>query len=129
MCAAECTTGDGGRILYTVRGASRVDLYSAVSESVSERIHEIGIRMAIGATAAGVVRLIFGEGARLMLGGSIVGLGLALALNRLLSSYLFGITPSGPTTLTAAWDCFWWWQQPRCGFPCTAQRKWTRSLP
>jgi putative ABC transport system permease protein len=78
---------------------SAVGLYSAVSQSVSERTHEIGIRMAIGATGADVVRLVFGEGTKLMLGGSVVGLALALTLSRLLSSYLFEISANDPTTL------------------------------
>jgi len=78
---------------------SAVGLYSALSQSVSERTHEIGIRMAVGATGPDVVRLVFGEGTRHMLGGSVVGLSLALTLNRLLSSYLFGITANDPITL------------------------------
>lgn len=81
---------------------SAVGLYSAVSQSVSERTHEIGIRMAIGATRGNVVRLVFGEGAKLMLGGSVAGLALALTLNRLLSSYLFGISANDPITLITA---------------------------
>jgi len=78
---------------------SAVGLHSALSQSVSERTHEIGIRMAFGATGPDVVRLVFGEGTRLMPGGSVVGLALALTLNRLLSSYLFGITANDPITL------------------------------
>jgi predicted permease len=79
-----------------------VGLYGVISYMVARRTNEIGIRMALGASGAGILRLILRE-ALLLLGiGLAVGAGLALAAARTASSMLFGLKPYDPATLLFA---------------------------
>ena len=66
--------------------------------SVSERTSEIGLRMALGATNFGVLRLIVGEGMKVVMIGIGIGIVGALALGRTLSSLVFGVTVRDPLT-------------------------------
>ncbi len=75
-----------------------VGLYGVVSYGVAQRTREMGLRMALGATARDVVRLVVGEGTRVVVMGVVVGLALAFLMTRVLSSALFGINPSDPIT-------------------------------
>jgi ABC-type lipoprotein release transport system permease subunit len=68
-----------------------IGLYGVMSYTVTHRISEIGIRMALGAQAGDVVKLVMRETAPLMGIGVIIGLGAALAFTRLISSLLFGL--------------------------------------
>ena len=79
-----------------------VGLYGVMAYSVAERTHEIGIRIALGARHDDVMRLILRSGMRLVLIGEAVGLAAALLLSRLLSSLLFGVTPSDPRSIGIA---------------------------
>src|SRR2546430_14154125 len=67
-----------------------------MSYAVTQRTHEIGIRLALGAQRRDVLRLIFGEGMRLVALGAVVGIALVFAVGRLLSNLLYGIGGAGP---------------------------------
>jgi putative ABC transport system permease protein len=66
--------------------------------AVSQRTHEIGVRMAIGARPAEIVRMILSQGMGLALVGVIIGGGTAFALTSAVKSFLFGVTPNDPAT-------------------------------
>jgi predicted permease len=79
-----------------------IGLYTVIAHAVSQRAQEIGIRMAIGATARDILRLVFAQG-MLPLGiGLAIGLAASLGINRLLQSMLVSISPWDPITLIAA---------------------------
>jgi putative ABC transport system permease protein len=78
-----------------------VGIYGVISYSVTQRTHEIGIRMALGAQTPAVFKLVLGQGLRLALIGAGVGLGIAFGVTRLMSRLLFGVTPTDPATFAA----------------------------
>ena len=79
-----------------------VGLYGVVACSVRRRRHEVGIRMALGARAGDVVRMVVGQGFRLVLVGVSVGAIAALAAARVWASVLFQVEPADPLVLIAA---------------------------
>jgi putative ABC transport system permease protein len=79
-----------------------IGIYGVLSYAVAQRKREMGIRMALGATAAQVARQIAGEGLALAALGVAVGLAGAFAATRLLQSFLFGVAPLDPRAFAAA---------------------------
>lgn len=75
-----------------------VGLYGVMSYGVAQRAREMGLRMAIGARAGDVERLVLGEGMRLVALGIIIGVPVALALTRLMTSLLYGVNAADPVT-------------------------------
>jgi putative ABC transport system permease protein len=70
--------------------------------AVTQRRHEIGLRMALGAEQGQILREVLGGGLRLVLAGLAIGVGGGLALSRLVSGFLYGIAATDPLTHLAA---------------------------
>jgi predicted permease len=78
-----------------------VGLYGVLSTVVQQRAAEIGVRMALGATPAGVFKLVVGQGLRLSMAGIAIGLFAAFGLTRVMTSMLVGVKPTDPSTFAA----------------------------
>jgi ABC-type antimicrobial peptide transport system permease subunit len=78
-----------------------IGLYGVISFVAAQRTQEIGVRMALGATRMDILRLIVGEGVRLIAVGGVLGIGAALATAQLLKSMLFNVGPRDPLTYAA----------------------------
>jgi len=78
-----------------------IGLYGVLSYSVSQRMPEMGLRMALGANARDLLRLVVGQGVRVALAGVAVGLVASFAATRLLAGMLFGVSPLDPLTFAA----------------------------
>jgi putative ABC transport system permease protein len=76
-------------------------IYGVIAYLVTQRYKEIGIRLALGATRANILRLILGQTCRLAVAGIAAGLGAAFFLSRFLSAILFGVTAHDPLTFVA----------------------------
>ncbi|HEX3253743.1 MAG TPA: ABC transporter permease [Pyrinomonadaceae bacterium] len=103
ILARESSTRRFNTLLFSVFAALALALavtgvYGVLSYSVSQRTHEVGIRMALGAGRRDVLRLFMQQGMRLVLLGLVIGLGGAFVLTRLMSSLLFGVSATDKVT-------------------------------
>ena len=76
-----------------------IGIFGVLNYTVAQRTQEIGLRVALGAQTSDVLRLVLGQGVRLILLGVAIGLAASFALTRVLAGMLFGVTPTDPTTL------------------------------
>jgi predicted permease len=90
----------GGFALLALALAA-VGTYGILSYLVTERRREIGIRMALGANRGSVLGMVMGQGMLLAVGGVVIGVVGALALNRVMTTLLFGVEPTDPVTIAA----------------------------
>jgi predicted lysophospholipase L1 biosynthesis ABC-type transport system permease subunit len=79
-----------------------VGLYGVISFLATQRTQEIGIRMALGARRMDILRLISGEGVRLIVAGGVIGLATSIATAQLLKSLLYEVKPHDPAMYTVA---------------------------
>jgi putative ABC transport system permease protein len=79
-----------------------VGIYGTVAQSVAQRSQELGLRMALGASPGAAVRLIVGEGARLVAAGLLIGSFASIGLTRLMRGMLFEVSPLDPVVLLGA---------------------------
>jgi putative ABC transport system permease protein len=78
-----------------------VGLHGVISYAVAQRTHEVGVRLALGASRGSILRLVVGHGLALVLAGVALGAVGALALSRFVASMLFGVRPTDPATFVA----------------------------
>src|SRR5436309_3294411 len=76
-------------------------IYGVISYLVSERTHEIGVRLALGASRSNILRLVLGQGLSLAIVGAAVGLVCALIVSHLMASLLYGVRPTDPLTFAS----------------------------
>lgn len=91
----------GGFSLASLVLAS-IGIYGILAYSVTQRTREIGVRVALGAEPANIVRIVVGSGARPVIAGAVAGVLLALGLSGLMKSLLYGVGPRDPLTFIAA---------------------------
>jgi len=77
---------------------SSLGIYGVISQSVSQRTHEIGIRIALGASRRDISKIVFWEGGRLVLMGLTIGVPVSFAASSLIRTLLFGISPDDSMT-------------------------------
>ena len=79
-----------------------IGLYGVISHAVGQRTREIGIRAALGARPADILRMVLSWGMRLVAVGAVGGVLLSAAMRRVLSGFLYGVAPGDPVTVAAA---------------------------
>ena len=78
-----------------------VGIYGVIAYSTAQRTHEIGVRVALGATRVAVLHMVLRDGLRIGALGIVIGIAAAASTTRLLSGLLFGISPHDPLTFVA----------------------------
>lgn len=96
-----------GTGLFVALGAlalivATIGIYSVLAYTLSQRTHEMGVRIALGARAGDVHRLVLSDGLKTVVIGAGIGIALALAMGRLVASLLYGVSSHDPTTLIAS---------------------------
>jgi putative ABC transport system permease protein len=79
-----------------------IGIYGVVAQSVAQRTHEIGVRMALGAAVSDVFGLVVRQGLLPVVAGLVVGIGAGLATALVFASMLYGVTPTDPITYASA---------------------------
>jgi len=80
---------------------SSVGIYGVISYLTGQRTHEIGVRVALGASSSDVLRMVLGEGMRITLIGVAIGLAAAFGLTRLITTIIYGVGATDPITFAA----------------------------
>jgi putative ABC transport system permease protein len=88
-----------GLFAATALFVAAAGLYAVIAYGIGQRTREIGLRLALGATHAGMLRMILSEGFRLVLGGIVLGLLATFAMIQLISSQLYGVSARDPLSL------------------------------
>jgi predicted permease len=106
MLAPQTRSWRMGATLFTLFGVlalliAAVGLYSAISYGVTQRRHEFGVRMALGARVDDIVGLVLGQGVRAAVAGVVIGLGVALAAGGMVADLLFQTSPRNPLVFGA----------------------------
>jgi predicted permease len=91
----------GGLFAAVALVLAALGVYGVVAFSVTRRTQEIGIRISLGAGRDNILRLVLGEGARIAALGVVIGIAASLAITRLISTLLFGISATDPLTFVA----------------------------
>lgn len=78
---------------------SAIGIFGMIAYAVSQRTHEFGVRLALGAAPQDVLRLVLGEGFKIVTAGVFVGIAAAFALTRFMRTLLYGVRPNDPWTL------------------------------
>ena len=87
-----------GLFALTALLLAALGIYGVISYAVSERTHEIGIRLALGAQSRNILRMVLREGMTLAIAGAAVGLACALVVAELMAGVLYGVRPTDPVT-------------------------------
>jgi putative ABC transport system permease protein len=103
ICITRCGRSPARAILAAGFGIlalvlASIGLYGVMAFAVSQRTHEIGIRMAPGATAGDMLRMVVRQALRVSLAGAAAGIVITMGVSRLLTKFLYGVSPSDPLT-------------------------------
>jgi predicted permease len=91
-----------GALALLALALAAIGIYAVLSYTIAERTREVGVRLALGAQPAAVLRMLLGSGARMALVGIGAGLMLSAAMTRLVASQLYGLSATDPLTLAGA---------------------------